>query len=453
MQSMNTYGKFASHAIVIIIIMMQPPVAIFAANLEKDFPVSLTQSAVSLAVDGDPGAIGILRLLLRLDKNSQYAFSHLMEQTELIGELPLALKAFEPGERIRAEGLLEELAELQGASSISNALTVRVPASRVKVTLKDDEPQWFFILPLAGGPTHVLVRTPQCLPEVSVFDKDVRFPAKTRAGIVRYKDLILGFSINGGVAVRIRRGLCDSNEFPLGLEWQMASKTLDQGDDGKSEADMAGNEVTTIALRGASRSFTVQTEPGFVYRVFAASPSGDVYPILARIDPARPISISDSDATHDVRDAAMLTQFLGTGKSEHFSVSRNGVAEGNVELLVTKHAIRRRDVGQTDVLDVTTDSAAWQLIRLPPGTWYLETRNLSPNFDPVLSVFDAATGKLLERNDDASRRTVASHIRLNLRGYTDLAICMSAASTNGGSGQVEVTKSLPNQSRRRGQST
>jgi hypothetical protein len=75
---------------------------------------------------------------------------------------------------------------------------------------------------------------------------------------------------------------------------------------------------------------------------------------------------------------------------------------------------------------------------IPAGEWVISTSDLSPNFDPILSVFDAKTGKLLAHNDAADEHTVVSRVHLRIHEPTELLMRVESADQGGGSTRLEV---------------
>jgi hypothetical protein len=159
---------------------------------------------------------------------------------------------------------------------------------------------------------------------------------------------------------------------------------------------------------------------------------------LARINPDNELAIIDSDDDSGWQTAAKLEAFPGTGRVEKFTVNRNDATRGNVAVLVSKQPIPLRDADAADSVDATAQTPGWERFRLAAGAWIIDTADLSANFDPILSVFDAKTGKLLARNDDADVHTVASRVHIKLREPSELVMRVESADKGGGSTRLQI---------------
>lgn len=425
---MSSPGK-AIGLLVLIVAALQLPAPANAAD--DSFIASFTQSAVSLAADGDPAGIGMLRLLLGLDDNYKHLFSDLIEQTQMAETLRKSQHSFEPADQARALKLLEQLAEAEGSASRAAAQNVSTGTRVVVVDFTGGKTQWLAMPREDVEAGELLLRTVECTPELAIFSRNTALPSMVRSGTVRYTASLMGLSIEDGAAIRVRPGPCNAERLTMVLDWRRRRIALPEIASG--EQSVAPNQVTIVSLARATRSFTVQTEPGYVYSTYAAPVDSHVDPILARMDPNSPLGIIDSDDDGGWEAAAKLQTFLGTGRLEKFTVSRNDATQGDVAVFVSKQQIPIRAIEAGDPVNVTPENPGWQMIRVPAGRWTVETGDLSSGFDPVLSVFDLKTGELVARNDDADEHTMASRVHLNLRDPTDLAMRVDSADKDSGS--------------------
>jgi hypothetical protein len=425
-----------------------------ASEQDDRFIESLTRSAVSLAAEGDPSGIGTLRLLLGLDENYRHVFSDLVEQTHLAETLPKSLQSFNAADQVRARRLLEQLGDAEGAATRPAAKTASADTKSVTVNFDKDKTQWIAIPPSPEGSGELVLYTAACTPDLTVFGPSTPLPSTVALGSVRYTASLLGIPTASGAAIRVRPGSCEEPQVTLEFSWHPTRTTLPEVITGY--APIVPDQMTIVALTSASRPFSVQTQPGYVYSVYAAPLDSDVDPILARLDPDKDLALIDSDDDGGWRTAAKLDAIVGTGRLEKFTVSRNNATQGNVAVFVTAQAIPLRDREAASVIDVTAVTPGWERICLPAGAWVVETTDLSTDFDPILSVFDAKSGKLLARNDDADEHTVASRVKIDLHESSELVMRVDSADKGGGSTHLAVrpdtarTRPTKHQNRLRG---
>jgi hypothetical protein len=432
---------------------------IAAPAQEPELPM-LATATVSRAAAGDAFALGFLGILLDLPEPGRSTVLAAVENSDLIDTLARLRVERRSGDRALLDSLASRLAVLQGAATRDAAATAS--PGTISVNLLHEPTQWLVASLPGGEPGELVVETAGCTPDIVAFPVSLPLPARPLQGQVRLSPELVSVSASGPVALRVTAGNCEGSAVALRLSHGGPRTVLRSSRDpaltapvgARFDPSVEPDRLTVVSLdpRVAAR-FSVATEPGFVYEVFAAPLTPGVDPALMRTDPDRAGAVADrnDDEQRDDgswRPRARLTPFIGSGRTERLSVQRLPGARGDVAILVHRSPIPVISLDSSDSIPLTTDTSAWRRISLPAGRWSLTTADLTPGVDSVLIVYDLATAVPLGLNDDVADGDLASQVTLDLEQPTELVIRVKSIEGQGTCTLRAIPSANPASSRR-----
>jgi hypothetical protein len=367
-----------------------------------------------------------------------------VERSDLIPGLD-HLRATRRGDQRRTiDALGKRIATLQGSAARAAASTVTV--GTVDVDLDNSPTQWLVVDGKLEGPAELYVQSADCTPNIVAFPAAARLPARPLGGQVRFSAQLNSIPASGPIALRITAGNCEEAVVSLQISRTAPRVALTVEPRGTSTSarpfnhypSVTTDQLTVISLeQRAAQTFSIQTEPGFVYEAYAAPLATNLDPALIRADLENPGGFSDANDDDGWQLGARLNQFVGTGRLEHFAVTRTKSGRGDVGVLVRRDPVLL--LNPATPTPVSKGTSTWRRMTLTAGTWSLRTTDLPPGLDPVLTAYDGSSGAALAMNDDGEDGDPAARVLLKLERPTDIIIRLDSLQGDGDC-TVEATR-------------
>lgn len=426
----------SSFVLAVAIAALSGPVV--ASPDEEGFLDAFAAATIAAAARGEPSALGSLSILLDMPSPWRDTVLAAVERSDLITELDKLHSAGSGRERRQIDALSQRVAALQGQEARTVALNVSL--GEVSVDLGSEAIQWVLVAGLPNGPGELVVRTPSCTPDIVAFPSSASLPTQPVAGLVRLSAQLASIPYTGPIALRIKPGDCEDADLSLQLSHAPARVgfAMQSVDFGAAAAPLdrfpalSPDQLTLVPLgRRSAQTFSVPTQTGFVYEVYAAPLTVDLDPALLRADPTNAGDFVDASDDDGWQLGAHLGQFVGTGRAERLAVTRRNDGHGEVAVLVRREPIPELDPAAAGPTPVSVASSTWRRLRLSAGTWSVATTDVPQGLDPALTVYDGTTGAILGWNDDADEGDLAARVLLQLDQPREIIIRLVSVEGDG----------------------
>lgn len=392
---------------------------------------SLLQSTASAAQRGDVAATSLLALFVQARAPwGDIAVGHL-EANEAIEQLKRAASKSGDGRDEPYGKLLSVIAERQGAMSRQDAQVIERSLTATVVPLGPQDSRWLIWEAGDAALGEVHVRSSGCTPELTAFAPNTAFPSTPTPAAIRVSSELAMIDVQRPVALRVRAGDCEGPTVRLELSYHPSRVVLTAS--ALSDIPVVEPQRMTMIDLGTAlaQPFRVQTESGYLYEVFAASPTRSLDPALTRSDPANGVAAVSEDDDSGWGLGARLDKFVGTGEMAQLAAMRVGEEGGTMAVFVNRIEVPRYDPTARTPLRIDEAGLRWVRVALGSGSWQISTTQVSEALDPAMEVL-SASGESLGSNDDVEDGSLAAAVHFRLSSPAEVYVkVMSVDGTQG----------------------